>query len=90
MYYLDQNKTKFNESCVVKLIENFRSEEKILKVPNDLFYRGELKAITNPKNGNGFKLLGDKGKPILFISLKSKASKLPNYFDKYRRSEYGG
>ncbi|XP_061656428.1 putative helicase mov-10-B.1 isoform X2 [Syngnathoides biaculeatus] len=44
----------FNDLFVTKLLRNFRSHPAILKVPNELFYDGELQACADEKKRNRF------------------------------------
>lgn len=41
-YKKDKITSKFNPKYVTKLVQSYRSHPDILKVPNELFYDGEL------------------------------------------------
>ena len=63
-----KNEGKFDNRVINKLIINFRSVEEIIRVPNKLFYDGELKTAVN-KVKKGFeekpvKLIGVEGQEI--------------------------
>ncbi|XP_072305989.1 putative helicase mov-10-B.1 [Eucyclogobius newberryi] len=67
----------FDNHFVTKLLRNYRSHPAILKVPNELFYDGELKAFANEKQRNSccsFELLKQKDFPIIFHEVTSKSS----------------
>ena len=46
-YVKRDGKDKFNPNFVTKLLQSFRSHPNILKLPNELFYDGELLACAN-------------------------------------------
>jgi helicase MOV-10 len=54
----------------VKLLNNYRSHEGILEVPNDLFYKSELQVCAEPLVSNyftGWSLLPNKTIPVMFM-----------------------
>lgn len=42
LYRKDPNTLNYNANVIVKLLNNYRSHEVILRVPNDHFYDGQL------------------------------------------------
>ncbi|KAI0945600.1 hypothetical protein AcW1_001785 [Taiwanofungus camphoratus] len=48
------DETSSHGISVVKLVQNFRSHESILKFPNEWFYRGDLQQCGDPKVINSF------------------------------------
>lgn len=42
----------FNQTYITQLIQNYRSHQAILQIPNELFYEGSLKAMA--KTGTSF------------------------------------
>lgn len=62
---------KYNAVVITKLLENYRSHHGLLKLPNDLFYDGELIARSNQTNDKYLRWVSEvtKGKreiPMLF------------------------
>ncbi|KAM3617817.1 uncharacterized protein V6R79_011507 [Siganus canaliculatus] len=59
----------FNNRFITKLLRNYRSRPAILKIPNELFYEGELQAHAQIKECNScckWKYLPKKGFPVIF------------------------
>lgn len=52
LYKRNSKTGKFNEIYITQLVRNYRSHEAILKIPNELFYEGQLKAKSSPGRGN--------------------------------------
>ncbi|KAM3872357.1 putative helicase mov-10-B.1 [Diretmus argenteus] len=60
---------RFNKRFITKLLKNYRSHPDILKIPNDLFYEGELQFCADEKMRNsycGWKYLPMKDFPVIF------------------------
>uniref|UniRef100_A0AAQ4NWJ7 RNA helicase n=1 Tax=Gasterosteus aculeatus aculeatus TaxID=481459 RepID=A0AAQ4NWJ7_GASAC len=59
----------FNNRFISKLLRNYRSHPAILKVPNELFYDGELQSYADTKTTSSFcrwEQLPRKGFPLIF------------------------
>ncbi|XP_047426420.1 putative helicase mov-10-B.1 [Mugil cephalus] len=58
----------FNSRFVTKLLRNYRSHPAILKIPNELFYEGELLPCACQENNwySNWELLPKKGFPVIF------------------------
>nr|XP_046252029.1 putative helicase mov-10-B.1 isoform X1 [Scatophagus argus] len=59
----------FNNRFITKLLRNYRSHPAILKIPNELFYKGELQAYADKKRCSSFckwEHLPKKGFPLIF------------------------
>uniref|UniRef100_A0A8C4GF93 RNA helicase n=1 Tax=Dicentrarchus labrax TaxID=13489 RepID=A0A8C4GF93_DICLA len=59
----------FNNRFVTKLLRNYRSHPAILKIPNELFYKGELQPFARKEKCNSFckwERLPKKGFPLIF------------------------
>lgn len=50
LYKKDPVTRKYNSKYLTKLVQNFRSHEHILTVPNDMFYDNDLQVSTKPIN----------------------------------------
>lgn len=46
-YGINEDTGEYNPQYIVQLKENYRSHPSILKIPNDLFYKGILKAAAS-------------------------------------------
>ncbi|XP_026223832.1 putative helicase mov-10-B.2 [Anabas testudineus] len=60
---------RYNTRFVTKLLRNYRSHPAILKIPNELFYKGELQPYALKKNCNSYCMwerLPKKGFPLIF------------------------
>ena len=60
---------KFPEELVTKLVRNYRSHSAIIKLPNEMFYDGELQVSADPmvtQNLCNWEHLSARGFPILF------------------------
>ena len=68
-----KNEGKFDNRVINKLIMNFRSVEEIIRVPNKLFYDGELKTAVN-KVKKGF----EKEKPVKLIRVEGQEIRMRN------------
>ena len=61
--------TIYRPHSIVKLVQNFRSHPVILSFPNNVFYRGDLRACGDPHTIEaylGSSLLPTKSFPIVF------------------------
>ncbi|XP_070695392.1 putative helicase mov-10-B.1 [Pempheris klunzingeri] len=59
----------FNDRFVTKLLRNYRSHPAILKIPNELFYEGELQPYAHAEKCNLYstwECLPKKGFPLIF------------------------
>ncbi|XP_041800816.1 putative helicase mov-10-B.1 [Chelmon rostratus] len=59
----------FNNRFVTKLLRNYRSHPALLKIPNELFYKGELQAFAPEEKCSSFcdwECLPKKGFPLIF------------------------
>ncbi|XP_051913995.1 putative helicase mov-10-B.1 [Hippocampus zosterae] len=54
VFSANQKGDDFNDLFVTKLLRNYRSHPSILKVPNELFYGGELQACADQMQRNSF------------------------------------
>ena len=54
LYMKDSDDNKYNPNYVTKLVNSFRSHPDILKLPNELFYDGELKPFADEMQRNRF------------------------------------
>ncbi|XP_044065668.1 putative helicase mov-10-B.1 [Siniperca chuatsi] len=59
----------FNNRFVTKLLRNYRSHPAILKIPNELFYKGELQPFAHKEKCSSYckwECLPKKGFPLIF------------------------
>ncbi|KAK2898644.1 hypothetical protein Q8A67_010062 [Cirrhinus molitorella] len=86
--YMKDN-MEFDKRYVTKLILNYRSHPSILKVPNELFYDGELVACANEISSNQYctwEYLPKRGFPVIFHGVPGKderESNSPSFFNVY-------
>ncbi|XP_051168911.1 putative helicase mov-10-B.1 [Leptopilina boulardi] len=66
--YKKDNDNKYDPNFITKLVQNYRSHETILRLPNDMFYDGELVACAgeNVKIAENWTILPKKKFPIIF------------------------
>ena len=66
--YGRQEQGQYNASILTKLVENYRSNEYIINVPNRLFYEGELKVCADEFRDVfvGWEELPNKKCPLIF------------------------
>ncbi|KAG1686823.1 putative helicase mov-10-B.1 [Nymphon striatum] len=85
-FYLSKD-GKFDPKYVCKLLQNYRSNQHILQLPNELFYDNELKCCGNEVLINSlcdWPYLKRKGFPILFHSVigqNVRENTSPSYFN---------
>ncbi|XP_077429525.1 putative helicase mov-10-B.1 [Vanacampus margaritifer] len=78
----------FNDLFVTKLLRNYRSHPAILKVPNELFYDGELQACAEPMKCNPFckwEYLEKQEFPVIFhgvTGIDERESTSPSFFNR--------
>lgn len=54
LYMKDPDTKKYDSDYVTKLVNSFRSHPDILKIPNELYYEGELKVCADELQRNRF------------------------------------
>ncbi|XP_017270570.1 putative helicase mov-10-B.1 [Kryptolebias marmoratus] len=77
----------FNNCFVTKLLRNYRSHPAILKIPNELYYDGELQACADEYSRNiycGWEYLPQQDFPVIFhgvsgVDVREKSS--PSFFN---------
>ncbi|XP_049608484.1 putative helicase mov-10-B.1 [Syngnathus scovelli] len=85
IYQKDGN---FNELFVTKLLRNYRSHPAILKVPNELFYDGELQPCADQMKRNSFckwECLEKQDFPLIFhgvTGLDEREANSPSFFNR--------
>ncbi|KAK2851431.1 hypothetical protein Q5P01_007707 [Channa striata] len=85
VYQKDQG--VFNNCFVTKLLRNYRSHPAILKIPNELFYDGELQVCANEIVRNSYctwEYLPKKGFPVIFhgvTGLDEREASSPSFFN---------
>ncbi|XP_072537725.1 putative helicase mov-10-B.2 [Salminus brasiliensis] len=79
--------TGFNTRYVTKLLRNYRSHRSILKIPNEMFYDGELQPCADEYSANLYchwEHLPKKGFPLIFHGVQGKderESNSPSFFN---------
>ncbi|XP_051758530.1 putative helicase mov-10-B.1 isoform X2 [Ctenopharyngodon idella] len=79
--------TGYDNRYVTKLLRNYRSHPSILKVPNELFYDGELLACADEISSNQYcnwEHLPKRGFPVIFhgvIGKDDRESNSPSFFN---------
>ncbi|KAI7797621.1 putative helicase mov-10-B.1 [Triplophysa rosa] len=79
--------TGYDNRYVTKLLKNYRSHPSILKVPNELFYDGELMACADEISSNqfcGWEQLPKRDFPVIFhgvIGKDVRESNSPSFFN---------
>ncbi|XP_063063828.1 putative helicase mov-10-B.1 [Engraulis encrasicolus] len=89
LYQKDESGT-YNQRYVTKLLHNYRSHKSILKVPNDLFYEGELIASADEVATSmycNWEHLPKKGFPVIFHGVVGKDEREENSPSFFNRSE---
>ncbi|XP_047446737.1 putative helicase mov-10-B.2 [Mugil cephalus] len=78
---------QFNKSFVTKLLRNYRSHPAILKIPNELFYDGDLEVCADEILRNsfcGWEWLPKRNFPVIFhgvIGVDDREASSPSYFN---------
>ncbi|KAL2103238.1 hypothetical protein ACEWY4_000106 [Coilia grayii] len=89
LYQKDES-GRYNNRYVTKLLLNYRSHSSILKVPNELFYEGELIAHANEISTHMYctwEHLPKKGFPVIFHGVLGKDEREANSPSFFNRSE---
>jgi len=87
--YKRHESSGYNNNYLTKLVQNFRSHQNILHIPNKLFYDNELKVKGNPTIINraiGWKELPNPNIPLIFHGvqgLDERESNSPSYFNRH-------
>ncbi|XP_048873880.1 putative helicase mov-10-B.1 isoform X2 [Brienomyrus brachyistius] len=79
--YKKNSEMQFDDRCVTKLVKNYRSHPAILKIPNELFYDGELQAHANEILRNSYcnwEHLRKRDFPIIFDGVTGKEQREQN------------
>ncbi|XP_024155527.2 putative helicase mov-10-B.1 isoform X2 [Oryzias melastigma] len=78
----------FDSQFITKLLKNYRSHPSILKVPNDLFYNGELQPCACPSQlYKQVELLPREGFPVVFHGVAGISQQLIGFPSLYNRAE---
>ncbi|KAG7477792.1 hypothetical protein MATL_G00073410 [Megalops atlanticus] len=81
IYQRDGKSGRFNDRFVTKLLRNYRSHPAILKIPNELFYDGELQVFADKNLRNSYcnwEHLPKKGFPVIFHGVMGKDEREAN------------
>ncbi|XP_039294725.1 putative helicase mov-10-B.1 isoform X2 [Nilaparvata lugens] len=87
MYQRNPVTGKYNPEVITKLSRNYRSHNDILKIPNQLFYQGELLASGNPDVLNSclkLDFLPQKKHPVIFhgvTGIEEQDNTSPSYYN---------
>ncbi|KAJ8260425.1 hypothetical protein GJAV_G00181950 [Gymnothorax javanicus] len=87
LYQKDEKSGRFNQRFVTKLLRNYRSHPAILKIPNELFYDGELQVFGNKELRNSYcnwEHLPKQGFPLIFHGVMGKDERegnSPSFFN---------
>uniref|UniRef100_A0A8B9REV3 RNA helicase n=1 Tax=Astyanax mexicanus TaxID=7994 RepID=A0A8B9REV3_ASTMX len=82
-----KGETGFNPRYVTKLLQNYRSHRSILKIPNEMFYDGELQARADEYSTSlycNWEHLPKRGFPLIFHGVQGKderESSSPSFFN---------
>ncbi|KAJ8370334.1 hypothetical protein SKAU_G00103620 [Synaphobranchus kaupii] len=90
LYKKDEETKQFNRRFVTKLLRNYRSHPAILKIPNELFYEGELQAHADQilrETYCSWEHLPKKGFPVIFHGVVGKDEREGNSPSFFNRSE---
>ncbi|XP_044207560.1 putative helicase mov-10-B.1 isoform X1 [Thunnus albacares] len=80
----------FNSCFVTKLLRNYRSHPAILKIPNELFYKGQLQPYAPKENCSQYckwKRLPKKGFPLIFHGVAGTDERAANCPSVYNTAE---
>ncbi|XP_064161244.1 putative helicase mov-10-B.1 isoform X1 [Anguilla rostrata] len=81
LYQKDGDSGRFNQLFVTKLLRNYRSHPAILRIPNELFYDGELQVFANKELRNSYcswEHLPNQGFPLIFHGVMGKDEREAN------------
>ncbi|KAJ8399528.1 hypothetical protein AAFF_G00409390 [Aldrovandia affinis] len=81
LYQKEEKSGRFNNQFVTKLLRNYRSHPAILKIPNELFYDGELQVFADEELRNSYcnwEHLPKKGFPVIFHGVMGKDEREAN------------
>ncbi|XP_035236644.1 putative helicase mov-10-B.2 isoform X2 [Anguilla anguilla] len=87
LYKKDEETQEFDRRFVTKLLRNYRSHPAILKIPNELFYEGELQVYADEILRNSYcswEHLPKKGFPLIFHGVSGKDERegnSPSFFN---------
>ncbi|XP_041860415.1 putative helicase mov-10-B.2 [Melanotaenia boesemani] len=82
-----KNESDFNNGFVTKLLQNYRSHPAILKIPNELFYDGELQACADEYSRNfycSWEHLPKMDFPVIFdgvVGVDEREASSPSFFN---------
>lgn len=82
-----KNEGIYNNCFVTKLLRNYRSHPAILKIPNELFYEGELQACADEYSRNFYctwEHLPKRGFPVIFhgvTGVDEREASSPSFFN---------
>ncbi|XP_015224549.1 PREDICTED: putative helicase mov-10-B.2, partial [Cyprinodon variegatus] len=91
-----KNEGVYNNLYVTKLLRNYRSHPAILKIPNELFYDGELQACAEEYSRKlycNWEHLPKQGFPVIFHGVKgleTRESSSPSFFNVGSVEEFQG
>lgn len=83
----------YDKRVITKLLQNYRSHEDILHLPNKMFYEGELKVCADQMMRNclsDWEVLPKKGCPVIFhgvIGQDMREERSPSFFNAEEASE---
>ncbi|XP_061074539.1 putative helicase mov-10-B.1 isoform X2 [Conger conger] len=81
LYQKDEKSGRFNPMFVTKLLRNYRSHPAILRIPNELFYDGELQVFAHQELRNSYcawEHLPKQGFPLVFHGVMGKDEREAN------------
>ncbi|KAJ8386394.1 hypothetical protein AAFF_G00170990 [Aldrovandia affinis] len=90
LYQKDEVTGQFNRRFVTKLLRNYRNHPAILKIPNELFYEGELQVHADEILRNSYcswEHLPQRGFPIIFHGVAGKDEREENSPSFFNRNE---
>ncbi|XP_036388728.1 putative helicase mov-10-B.1, partial [Megalops cyprinoides] len=90
LYQKDGETGRFDSRFVTKLLRNYRSHPAILKIPNELFYDGELQVYADEILRNmycNWEHLPKKGFPLIFHGVSGKDEREENSPSFFNRNE---
>lgn len=88
LYSKKPDTNRYDGNVLTKLVLNYRSHPAILKVPNDLFYDGELQPVGDPyviESACKWKVLKKEGFPVIFHGVEGvdeREGTSPSFFNR--------